>query len=203
MRLIGLFVVLLFSPLSSGYAIEFEFSHEPTDIIVEYHRYSLKFAKRDPHPRLRIYGSGAIDVYFPNYMQRAGLYRLEQSEAQINDIITSLLTLGTAEIDVASIAQQQEALQIQRESIGKLFYTSDATVTFIQLNLTAYRYSDNNNPQPLAKELVWDNLQSDALRFPSLRQLVNLAQAERLMMALVDHPALVWVELATPLESIQ
>ncbi len=159
--------------------------------ILEFHRYSLKFKGRDETPRLTVFNSGRVVIYFPHYMRRAGVHETYLDEKSLNEFIDKLNGFGLATIDVEQVAEEQELAAMAEESLNQLYYTSDATITTIELN---------TSETAAANYIVWTNLQSDATRFPALSSLTDLAAAEQF---LLDFVAKQPVDQVAPARSAQ
>lgn len=157
-------------------------------LLVAFERYSDKLRDRDQTPWIRLYDSGELLVYYPHYKRRAGLYQTFLDADEISEILQSLTDAQLSGSSAALTAQliRSDQLVASRPGVhaGETIahYRSEAIVSRI-----SSRTADGFTTIELA------NLQTDAGRVPS-NHLDQAARAERSLMALANHPALVWVQ---------
>jgi hypothetical protein len=171
-------------------AATFSFPRDPEYLVLEYHQSHEMLPATDPVPLLRIYGDGRVLVHQPAYRIDAGDYELRLSAAELERLVDGLAERNVPRANVADLASARRRENERRQAEdGTVFAISDATVTHLTLHL------DSFTPAPgaraisnLSQRIVWANLQSDAERFPELRELADLAAAERELQALVNRP---------------
>ncbi|MDJ0656609.1 MAG: hypothetical protein QNJ40_20785 [Xanthomonadales bacterium] len=168
--------LLVLLPGGAGLAQEVpEFPRDDNYLLLEYSRYSLKLAERDPTPLLRIYGSGRAVIYHPAYTSRAGVYEINLDESELAGIISRVVQAQLHEADsVGLVEAAEEAAISQEQQTGELFYSSDQTISELQVFVS----SGGKTP------LLMENLQTTDRRFPGLVQVGSFASLERDLLAL-------------------
>lgn len=192
-------IIFLLATASSGAQPEALKAKTGEQKIIEFHRYSQKILPRDPLPRLTIFDSGRVVVYFPAYMRRAGTHETTIPDTELTRIIQALVNLGIDSMARDVVAQARERASIAQKSPGTLYYSSDATITTIQLTVL----DPSATGKALSNTVFWKNLQDDANRFPQVDGLQKLAEAERLLLDFVDTVDVRQVDSATRLEALR
>ena len=116
----------------SAAAEPFSYPTDDDHLLFEYHRYSDKLAVRDPTPRVRLYGSGRLVIYFPTYMRRAGEYETWLSGEEVQTLLATVSEAGVGSInseqlesDIALAAAAEETLtgtlRYQSEQVSSTF----------------------------------------------------------------------------------
>lgn len=148
-------------------------------LLIEYHRYSDKLAERDPTPRIRLYGSGRLVVYFPHYMARAGTYHSLLSDAEVRALVNELSTAGVTTLSAEQLNAEIDASVALEESVtGMLHYQSETVTSTFLLDLT----DDGRGSKPLrAKNLL------SVARSSATQTLERLAAVERALMSLAER----------------
>ncbi len=146
-------------------------------LLLEYDRYSLKIERPDPTPLIRIYGSGRVQVYYSAFSPKAGLYETRLSINELNALIVQLSSNGLDQNASTMLAESAEEASISaRQSGGDLFYSSDSTVSVLNM------FWDGAGEDPL----IVDNLQQSQQRFPSITPIQDLAAIERQLLELAN-----------------
>jgi hypothetical protein len=154
---------------------------QDAELYLEYHRYSEKIANRDDTPQLRVYGSGRVETYHPAYSANAGRYAMRLPASELNGLLQSLRAGGLFELDPDEIRQEHKAAeQSRRQREGTLFYSSDATVSYLRVQW----------PGEPPVQLTFTNLQPESSRLPQAAALNRLAAIERRLWKLRDDPRL-------------
>lgn len=163
-------------------------------LLLEYHRFSLKFANRDKTPALRIYGSGRAVVYWPAYTPRAGIYELQLPAKEVDRLVgratqSALHTVDSVEL--VEVAEKAEAKR--RETSNVVYYTSDQTLTELSVFLPGAR----------KYPLVATNLLDTNKRLPGLPGVADFAALARELQAVVDGELGVAKGQPTPMSALK
>lgn len=181
------------SPVHPSKAV-FEYSRDPSSLIVSYVLHVGEIAEVDGGPSIRVYGDGFAYVHYPVYMTRSGDYGIELSESEMTDLLNSLLVDGIIEFDPDSARLiTRETDRLRREQEGILHFVSDPSTTVMEINLVSYTPPGKPQLQQsnLGKTIRWSGLQSDARQYPDHVAIQKLASAERSLAALMERSDLV------------
>ena len=141
-------------------------------------------------PLLYVYGDGLVRVERPAYMINPGVFEYRLKADELTELIASLDRDGVMTIDSTTLRAERDAAALAiRSSSGERHFTSDATVTRIKFDFASYARA-GATPAPLGNALRYSDLQIDALRYPQLKDLAALANAEKRLLALIDHPSM-------------
>ncbi|MFK8015668.1 MAG: hypothetical protein AB8G17_09540 [Gammaproteobacteria bacterium] len=139
-------------------------------------------------PLVNIYADGRVEVERPAYMIRPGRYEFQLPAEGLAQLIASFDTSGVLKMDVRDVTAQRDALaRAQRNATGEMFMTTDPTLTQIAFDFASFS-RDGSNPAPLANQIRFSEVQVQAQRYKSATGLNALADAERQLLALIDHP---------------
>lgn len=157
--------------------------------MITYDRIVVELADQDPTPLIRIYPSGLAIVHIPSYMKRAGLYEVQISPEELQELIKTMRLASLPSFDAASTRATRAQLQAENARSGFLTEVSDDEITVIELELPSNQVDkapDAGSTLITRSEFRWENLQFDAKQFdiPALRA---AAEAERRMLRLVDE----------------
>ena len=197
--LLGLALIGLLPPLLAQ--VSFQYAQEPNTPVVVLSRTSGEVGDPDPIPLLRIYGDGSVRVHFPNYLKRAGDYKLQLSQTEMETLLASLIEQqGLMGFDPLAamrqkeeIAQQATTAAQQARAQGSISKLMDGDTTVIEIHLDSYTASDGITTTDLTKKISWYGLQWDAQQYPGVQTLKNLAAAERELLSLCQREDLVKV----------
>ena len=196
--LLSLTLIGLLPPLLAQ--VSFQYAQEPNTPVVSLSRTSGEVGDPDPIPLLRIYGDGSVRVHFPNYLKRAGDYKLQLSRTEMESLLASLIENGLMGVDPQAatrqkqeIAQQATTAAQQARTQGSVSKLMDGDTTVIEIHLDSYTASDGITTMDLTKIISWYGLQWDAQQYPGVQTLKNLAAAERELLALCEREDLVKV----------
>lgn len=181
------------SPVHSSKAV-FEYSRDPSSLIVSYELHVGEIAEVDGGPSIRVYGDGFAYVHYPVYMTRSGDYGIELSESEMTGLLDSLVVDGIIEFDPDSAKLvNRETDRLRREQEGILHFVSDPSTTVMEINLVSYTPAGKPHLQQsnLSKSVRWSGLQSDARQYPDHMAIQKLASAERTLGALMERSDLV------------
>ncbi len=134
----------------------------------------------DGVPMLRVFDSGRVLVHLPAWKKNAGDYEYFLSDAELTALKNRLESPSVLNFDKARVERKLRAARLAaRKGGGELFEISDNTYTHLTINAGI---------DGLEKEIVWTNLQNDAQRHAELKEIVELADTERFLQELLQHP---------------
>jgi hypothetical protein len=182
-----------------SFEAEFEFSRSPGVVVLEYHREIGMLTDPDPEPLLRIYGDGRYLVHFPPVMKRAGDWQGRIGEAELNDLIGSVVERRLLEFDAPSVRAEIEATELAGRlqtlrggQAAQLFEVSDQESTRLRVRLQRYKPAGTHGVQgqPSEKEILWWGLRDQVRRYPQISALQELSALEDRLQALTEAPGL-------------
>lgn len=139
------------------------------------------------HQEVSVYADGRVRVHTPGYMKNPGTFEYRLSGKAMQSLLGKLEARGLMAFDVeAARAARDSAAAARSAQTGERFHVSDLTATQISLNFASFG-KNGAEGKAVRKEIVWKDLPADAMRFPSVDMLTNLAEAERLLLRLTDH----------------
>lgn len=171
-RLMILFVAVMFT-WGASYAQPVRSTEAP---VLEYDQYSAMIRDRDKTPRLRVYPSGKVVVHRPIYMKRSGVYEMTLADSALSALLDNTQR-AIAGFSAVHMAERTEALAAAERQQGTEFVISDDTITTLTIRI----------PSSQPTTVTWDNLQTDARRYPSLAPMVSFATVERDLLELSLH----------------
>jgi hypothetical protein len=145
------------------------------------------------HPTVKVYGGGRVEVYFPAYMARSGNYELQLDEADLNNLVNSLIANGLLEFDAARVRADIAALKAQARARGELHHVSDPSTTVTDLHLESRQLN-----RKIHSSARWKGLVAHLRQYPGQADLQGLAAARESLTALAEHPGLVKMEEERP-----
>jgi hypothetical protein len=141
-------------------------------------------------PLVYVYGDGRVRVDRPAYMINPGIFEYRLEPGALAELVERFDRDGVMTLDTTAVRAQRDAAHQQRRSnTGERLITTDATVTRIRIDFASYARG-GEVPRPLANTLQYSDLQIDAIHFPDIGDLAALANAEKQLLALIDHPAM-------------
>jgi len=166
-------------------------------LVIEYTQIITMLENQDPTPLLRIYGDGRVLVHKPTHRSNAGDYEMQLSDAELQNILSSLEANGLFIYDHKNIAQLKQK-SLQQALAGKQVVTSpvatmisDDTYTVIKINLGSYMPGLSGKAiTNFKKEVSLKNIYWDAKDYPNLIELKNAASAKEQLGAFLNNPNL-------------
>lgn len=173
-----------------------EYSNAAEDVLIELYQ-GHDLLEPDSKPRVSVYGSGRVVVFFPPLMKRAGTYEHFLTTDELEELLGLFLKHGVysfdkrkakAEIREAKDEDSANALRFGTEIQAR----SDESTTTLRINLSSYTPAGENvvTKSGFTKEIYWRGLKYEARKYPNVKTVVNLAKAESLLAAYTDHPDL-------------
>jgi hypothetical protein len=162
----------------------FSSSSDSNAVIVRYTRTPGELEAPDSSTTTTIYASGRTLVHFSPYGARKGDYELTLSRAELKELIASLVDNGLLEYDHDAVDIEKQAIM---EVSGMGFYTSDADISSIEIELASYSPEGAATRYNVRKDILVSALQMEARHFPSIEPLGKLAAAERQLIKLIDR----------------
>ena len=164
------------------------------DLVVVFDRYSLKIARRDPTPLLRIHASGRVLIYRSGFKPDAGIYELKLRAGELDSLINQIVAGGLDEVESVALAENAERAAINRQqSSGLFYYTSDSTITELWVNLPNRRRTE---------PLLFENLNSTAARHPGQAYIASLAKVQGLLLEIAGRASRVRLSEPRPIDSL-
>jgi len=174
----------------SAFQPMFEYSKDPSTVVVSYTQILGGIGDADKGPSLKIYGDGHMVVHYPPYMKKAGEYTLELTQEEMNRLLRSLTGKKVMEFDAQAIRRSKlEADTATKNAQGTLYSESDAPTTAIEIRLTRYTPAGSFAQEILNvnRKISWTGLRSDAKRYPNVEAIRDLRSAEQELQALMKH----------------
>lgn len=188
----GLLVFALLVPLDVGTVAAgggapteaVTYDDAPQEVVVSYLEALGEIEDEDPGPSMKVYGDGRVLVHYPAYMKRAGDYTLQLSDSEMEALLSSLVSNGVLDFDEpAARASTEELMVAASAEQGEVTYRSDASVISIEVNANQ-----------VEGRVSWSDLPQDAIRFPQVEALKDLAAAHRELRQLMERTDLTRVE---------
>lgn len=159
------------------------YSRAPQEVVVSYLEELGEIEDEDPGPSLKVYGDGRVLVHYPEYMKRAGDYTLRLSDAEMAALLRSLVDKGLLDFDEPAARASREQLARSAAAQREVFYTSEVSVITIEVHANQ-----------VEGRVSWSNLRQDAIRFPQVRAIQDLAAAHRELQQLMERKDLTRIE---------
>lgn len=165
----------------------FAYSSDNNAVIVRYTRTPGELEAPDSSTTVTIYGNGRTLVHYPPYGARKGDYEMTLSRVDLDKLVASLVDNDVLEYD-------HEAVDIEKQAIMDVdemgFYTSDADISSIEIELASYSPAEAATRYDVRKDILVSALQMEARHFPSIKSLGKLAAAERELIRLINSDEL-------------
>jgi hypothetical protein len=140
-------------------------------------------AGSDNGPRVVVWEDGAVDIHYPAFMKRAGDYRLQLSDTELEALVSDLIADGLSEFDATLVREELAQKAAPSDEAGRVVSQEmDRGFTEIEYRLPA---ADKEMVQGVVR---WTGLQSSARQHPDVDALQDLAGIERRLLNLVDDP---------------
>lgn len=160
-------------------------------ILLQLEYESGRIKNKDPIPPLRIYEDGLVLVHFPQYTIKAGDYRLQLKEEELEEVRGWMRDSDLREGLEESIRSQRHiAVQARRAASVKpvAFRTIlDRSTTVIKYRLAA---AEEARISGLEKVSCYD-LRNEAAQFPEITALAKLAELEKKLQGITKRDDLV------------
>lgn len=188
----GLLVLALLVPLDVGTVAAQEgepgevvtYARGAEEVVVSYLEALGEIEDEDPGPSLKVYGDGRVLVHYPAYMKRAGDYELQLSDSELDALMRSLVSKGVLDFnEAAARASTEEVLETARAEQREVTYRSDASVISIEVNANQ-----------VERSVSWRDLRQDAVLFPQVMAIQDLAAVHRELRQLMEREDLTPIE---------
>lgn len=175
---------------------ERQFSRASDAVVIEYTTVLGELAHVDRGRTVQVFGDGRVVTHFPVYMKRAGDYESYLAESELEELVDSMVDLGVADFDEEQTkieCRQADQAKLARARSGEaveLFHISDPDLTEITVNLSRYRPAGQQRSaaRALQRKVAWPGLRHHAKRYPGVKALADLREAESRLEALIDRP---------------
>lgn len=198
-----------------GGAASYEVSSDPNAVVLHMQEEIGALEQPGSGPSVTLYANGRTVVQYPVYMKRAGTYEITLAPAEMRVVVESLLAGRIIEFDASAVRERKRAIrEAQRTARAAappgtateldLSGSFDVTTTHIDMQLALYRPAHAGEAGRLAtalpvqhnvvRSISWHGLRGDARHFPEVEEIQKLAEASRLLRALMERGDLVKVE---------
>jgi hypothetical protein len=170
-----------------------EYTDSSQALIIKFEERFGEIGDTGPGPSVGVYGDGRVSVYYPPYMKRAGTYQLQLTPEEIDRLLQLLSAQNIPAFDGAAVRQTRDLAAAAKEvASGKLFASTDPSITILELHLDQYAPASPPGQVPIAvqQRIVWQGLRADARRLPDVEAIQNLFTAHQELRSLMEHPAL-------------
>jgi len=166
----------------------FDYPRDPAYLVLQYtHTYDM-IENQDTTPFMRVYGDGRVLIHYPAYMKRAGDYQLQLSDAELQNLLTTLDNAGL--LSLTAQAGESVQSQINATAAGQALHeVSDDTKTIIETHVS--RISPKLKSGQINNRVVMSNVEAMALKHPGIPELRAMAAAEQHLQALTKDPRIV------------
>lgn len=180
---------LLFLNFSGALWAESRFSYlkDNDAVVLRYSRTPAELEAVDASTVVTVYGNGRAVVHYPQFGARKGDYETTLSDNELDELVATLVDNNVMESDSRTIASRAATAQKTQKLA---FYTADADVSRIQINLTQYTPPGGAVRDAAQREISIAGLQSMYRQFPSDPALRGLANAERKFIKIIDSDGL-------------
>jgi hypothetical protein len=174
-----------------------EYARDPGTVVIHFTETLGEIALPEGGPSLRVYGDGRAVVHYPRYMKRAGDYRVQLSQEEMDRLMRLLVDRTVLEFDPKAARRAKQNAAAARRAAGEpAFYVSDASTTTVEVRLD--RYKPRGLGRPLARDvhktISWHGLRPEVRQYPEIESIRNLHAAQRELRAILKRPDLVKVE---------
>ncbi len=168
-----------------------ELSVGRAEIVLEYTLIHSMLAENDPIPLLRIYQDGRVQVHYPVFKKRAGDYEMWMTSDEFDELFSSLAADGLMNRDVEAAKSLRRTMSREKAAQGEFYHVSDVTETVIKVSTQMVRRPASQarlgRSHKLDKTIRWNNVYTDAKRFPDLASVRSIAACEGRLRALMDQ----------------
>ncbi|MGI9237297.1 MAG: hypothetical protein ACR2QZ_07860 [Woeseiaceae bacterium] len=168
--------------------VRFSWNHDPSAVVVSYREIWGELAEQDPIPLIQVFGDGRVLVHHPVYTLKAGDYEVWLQPAELENLLSSLLSKGLATFEPTAVksrkhSQQQKRLNsaLAAKQAPVVFTVADASISVFELNLTAVSAGE------LQRKISWPSLEADAKRYPDIQSIQQLRAAELQLREMLDR----------------
>jgi len=184
-----LIVGLLFSHFSAAVWAESKFSYAKDNeaVVVRYSRTPGELEALDSSTIVTVYGGGRVVIHYPEFGARKGDYETSLSTSELDELVATLVDNDVMEFDPQTVGKRAAST---RQTQNLKFYTADADVSRIEINLAQYTPPGGATRDGAEKAVSISGLQSMYRQFPSDAALRGLATAERQLIKLIGSDKL-------------
>jgi hypothetical protein len=156
-------------------------------VVVAYREVLGEVAGDDRGPAIRIHGDGQIEVHVPPYFKRAGEYRGRLTPAELDALVASLAARGVLDFDAdATRAAQARARADRRARAARdgtlqvVVEVSDPPLAVFEIEVDRVTTDSTGGRRAarLRRTIEWRGLATDAVHYPEIAALRDLAAAE-------------------------
>lgn len=170
------------------------YSRDPGTVVASYRVDVGELAGDDSGPSVDVYGDGRVRVHVPRYRKDAGDFTTRLSEAEMNNLMTTLVANGLLTFDAAAVKQSvREARQGRGAGAAEVLSEStDPSITTIELRVRSNTAGTGGAPaagggQDVSKTVRWVGLEGDAQQYEDVAAIRNLGAAADRFKALMQR----------------
>ena len=184
---------------ASGQEESVRYPRDASTLVASYTEVLGELAGAETGPSVRVYGDGRVAVHYPRPMKRAGDYRLQLDEAELEAL---LLSLGgkLCPLDEDGIRQRKRqavasrrAQAAARGAADVTAHVLDGTTSILTLRLDRYQPPPGRGValEGVDRRIEWHGLDFDAKHYPDVPEIQDLAAAKVALRALMRRGDLV------------
>lgn len=187
-RIVTIFYALfgvLFSV--SGFAAQDKPDPDPQTLVVHYAETPNLIAGIDRTPSLHLYRDGMAQIFYPEYMRRAGHYVVYLNQIEMDQLYDLLSDNNILAFDEVAIRHRMKVIQqSQTHSSEVLSSISDVSKMTLVLYPGQFKLSDAKSfAQDEPVQIIWSGLKQDIQSYPDIAALQSLRQIQQLLSAIM------------------
>lgn len=159
------------------------------DIVLGYTQKLHHLGESDGGVSLLLYNDRHVIVYYPEYMRRAGLYRMYLGEAMMTQLWSLLTNEDTLSFNEGAVRRHMQVLnRAKAKAFSSLSRSGDNATTVIEIYPNRYQSAGFGNGQAdEMKQISWHGLKGDAGAYPDIQEIQNLYQIHQMLHDIVRH----------------
>lgn len=154
--------------------------------VVHFTRLHHRVLDVDDHQAVSIFADGLVRVHTPVYMKNPGTFEYRLSAKEMQAFLATLDAKGLMSTDWTATRAARDSAAASRAAAGEYFYVADLTATHITLNFESFGKTGSKG-EKIDQKIVWNDVPVDAQRFTSVKEIQQLADVEKTLLALTDH----------------
>lgn len=165
------------------------FSSDPDTVVISYNLISHLLAQPDTTPLIRVYGDGRVVVHYPAYSPKAGDYETTLSTGEMAKLLNMVVNNGLIGFNRRDfMAKRNQVKRTKERATGIAHAISEIDETLIKVHLDEYQSEPNKAiERNVQKKISWDNLAFDMKFYPEVSELRKLAEAEKMLRAILER----------------
>ncbi len=166
------------------------------DIVLGYTQKLNHLGESDGGVSLLLYTDRYVIVYYPAYMQRAGIYGMYLDEAVMTQLWSLLTHDDTLSFNEDAVRRHIQALnRAKAEQLASLSRSGDNATMVIEIYPNRYLSAGFGDGQAdEMKQISWHGLKWDAGEYSDVQEIQNLYQIHQMLHDIVKHKSLERIE---------